>query len=112
MLTAAQNQIVALAFLNGILFLGLNFIARSLVFPAEAGSKRLGYMLIVIVSLTMVITQEYRLLIGLEFSAEESRNILLGGCVIPVFFVSLVFYRVRKTRIAKTLSRKKPHAPD
>ena len=98
MLTPAQNQIVTLMFLSGILFLGLNFIARCLVFPAPRGSKRTGYLMFVIVLMAGVVTLQYRLLLGLEFSASWARNLLLGGLAVSAFLISLVFYRYRRNR--------------
>jgi hypothetical protein len=60
MLTPDQNTIVYLMFLNGILFLGLNFVAFSIVFPGPKGSKRIGYVLIVTVILVVAAQQEYQ----------------------------------------------------
>ncbi len=111
MLTTTQNQIVTLMFLNGVLFLSLNFIARSLVFPARKKSKRMGYTLILIAALSMLVTQEYRLMRGLEFTSAWARNVLLGGFAVPVFFVSLVYFRIRKNR-SEPDSRRKHDAAD
>jgi len=107
MLTPSQNQIAALMFLNGLLFLGLNFIACSIIFPGPPGSKRLGYVLIVSVGLAFAVMQEYRMLQALDFPPGTARSLLIGGFVIPVFLVSLVYYRIKKARLSKTV----PPAP-
>ena len=99
--TQNQNFIVYLMFLNGLVFLGLNFIAYSIVFPGPKGSKRLGYLLIVAVLVALMVTQEYHLLVQMDFPASPARNILLGGFILPVFLVSLVYYRVQRARIGK-----------
>lgn len=101
MLTPSQNFIVYLMFLNGLLFLGLNFIAYSMVFPGKKGSKRLGYMLIVAVGLAVVVAQQFRLLVALEFDPSMARQIILGGFAVPVFLLSLVYYRIRRARSEK-----------
>ncbi|MGP0629331.1 hypothetical protein ACTRW9_06475 [Nitrospina sp. 32_T5] len=101
MLTDTQNFIVYLMFLSGLLFLGLNFIAHSMVFPGGKGSKRVGYMLIVAVILALVVTQQYRLLVALEFSSSLARQIILGGFAVPVFLLSLVYYRIQRFRSEK-----------
>lgn len=106
MLTPEQNTIVTLMFLNGILFLSLNVIARSIVFPGPRKSKRTGYILILIAILSMAFTWEYRLMTGLSFSSTWSRNVLLGGFVVPVFFLSLVYYRIMKNREDSNSRRK------
>ncbi|MFQ5481619.1 MAG: hypothetical protein ACE5ER_02575 [Nitrospinaceae bacterium] len=106
-MTPVQNQIVYLMFLNGVLFLGLNYIAHSLVFPAPPGSKRLGYVLIVTASLAFVVTQEHRLLMGLKFTQEEARNVILGGFALPIFLGSLVYHRIKKYRLEKIPPRQK-----
>ena len=98
MLTQTQNFIVYLMFLNGILFLGLNFVAYSIVFPGKKGSKRIGYVLIVAALLAFGITQEYRLLFDLEFEHAGILKILLGGFVLPIFLISLVYYRIQRSR--------------
>nr|NIQ01666.1 hypothetical protein [Nitrospinaceae bacterium]NIR55673.1 hypothetical protein [Nitrospinaceae bacterium]NIS86117.1 hypothetical protein [Nitrospinaceae bacterium]NIT82961.1 hypothetical protein [Nitrospinaceae bacterium]NIU45164.1 hypothetical protein [Nitrospinaceae bacterium] len=67
MLNPVQNQIVYLMFLNGLLFLGLNFIARSILFPGGRGSRQLGYVLIVAVALVLIITQELDVLLDMKF---------------------------------------------
>ena len=85
-------------FLNGILFLGLNFVAYSIVFPGKKGSKRIGYVLIVTALLAFGIAQEYRLLFDLEFEHAGILKILLGGFVLPIFLISLVYYRIQRSR--------------
>ncbi|QPJ62720.1 MAG: hypothetical protein G3M70_12875 [Candidatus Nitronauta litoralis] len=111
MLSPDQKQIVTLMFLNGILFLSLNVIARSIVFPGPRKSKRMGYILILIAVLSMAFTWEYRLMTGMSFSVTWARNILLGGFAVPVFFISLVYYRIMKNR-AESQNRRKPDAID
>lgn len=102
MLTQDQNTIVYLMFLNGILFLGLNFIAHSIVFPGPKGSKRIGYALIVAVILAFGVQMEYRSLIHLNFAPEKSQQILLFGFAFPVFLISIVYYRIKKNRLEKS----------
>ena len=97
----AQNEIIYLMFLNGILFLGLNFIAYSITHPGGRRSKRLGYVLIVAALLAWDVTQEFKILMEMGFEASKIRNVLLGGFVIPVFFTSLVYYRIQKNRLKK-----------
>ena len=101
MLTQDQNTIIYLMFLNGILFLGLNFIAYSLVFPGPKGSKRIGYVLIVAAVLAFFTQLEYRALLLFDFNPGEVQKILLLGMVIPVFLVSMVYYRIKKNRMEK-----------
>lgn len=98
MLTSEQNFIVYLMFLNGLLFLGLNFIAYSMVFPGKKRSKRMGYMLIVAVGLAVVVGQQLRLLVALEFEISMARQIILVGFAVPVFLLSLVYYRIQRAR--------------
>jgi hypothetical protein len=118
MLTPDQNTIVYLMFLNGILFLGLNFIAYSLVFPGPKGSKRIGYVLIVTVILVITAQQEFQSLIYFKFALDEAQKILLFGMILPAFLISAVYYRLKKNylekksqRIPKT-SRGEKNAPD
>ncbi len=99
MLNPAQNQIVYLMFLNGLLFMGLNFIASAIVFPGGPGSKKLGYVLVVAVGLVLCITQQLDILIDLEFPAATARAVLLGGFAAPVFLISLVYYRIKRSRL-------------
>lgn len=106
MLTQDQNTIIYLMFLNGILLLGLNFIAYSLVFPGPRGSKRFGYMLIVSAILAVVVQQEYRTLIHLGFPEDKCGHILLFGFIIPFFAVPIAYYRIRKNKMTK------PDPPD
>ncbi len=101
MLNPAQNQIVYLMFLNGLLFLGLNFVARAIVFPGGPGSKKLGYVLMVTVALVLCVTQQLELLLDLEFTPGAARAVLLGGFAAPVFLISLVFYRIKRARQEK-----------
>jgi len=101
MLTPDQNTIVYLMFLNGILFLGLNFIACSLVFPGPKGSKRIGYVLIVTVILVVSTQQEYQSLLYFSFAPDAAQNILLFGMILPVFLISAVYYRLKKNHLEK-----------
>ncbi len=71
----------------------------------------MGYILILIATLSMAFTWEYRLMTGMSFPANWARNVLLGGFVVPVFFVSLVYYRIIKSR-AETQNRRKPDVTD
>ena len=98
MLNPSQNQIVYLMFLNGLLFLGLNFVACAIVFPGGPGSKKLGYVLITTVALVLCITQQLDILIEMEFPEAAARTVLLAGFAAPVFLVSLVYYRVKRSR--------------
>ncbi len=98
MLTEDQNTIIYIMFLNGIVFLGLNFVAQAIVFPGAQGSKIKGYMLIVAVITAFSAQQEFRGLVALGFSAEKVQNILLIGFIAPTFFISLVYYRIKKSR--------------
>jgi len=108
MLNEDQNTIIYLMFLNGIVFLGLNFVAQSLVFPGTKKSKVRGYMLIVLVITAFAAQQEFRGLVALGFSAEKVHNILLAGFICPTFFVSLVYYRIKKYREKKIEIGKNP----
>ena len=101
MLTEDQNTIVYILFLNGILFLGLNFVANAIVFPGERGSKVRGYMLIVAVITAFSAQQEFRGLVALGFPTDKVQSILLIGFVAPTFLLSLVYYRFKKNRILK-----------
>ncbi len=87
--------------LNGILFLGLNFIAYSFVFPGPKGSKRVGYVLLVAAALAFVVQLEYRTLLSLDFEPQAGRQILLFGFALPVFLISIVYYRVKRNRMEK-----------
>ena len=99
MLTPEQNAIVYLMFLNGILFLGLHFIAFSFVNHGGKKSKRIGYALLITVFLIAVIQQEYELMVQLGFTDSNIRKILLGGFVAPVFLLSITYYRIRRFRV-------------
>jgi Ca2+/Na+ antiporter len=101
MLTEDQNTIIYIMFLNGIIFLGLNFIAQVIVFPGERGSKVRGYMLIVAAITAFSAQQEFRGLVALGFSAEKIQTILMAGFIAPIFFISLVYYRIKKNRQIK-----------
>ena len=103
MLTPDQNTIVYLMFLNGILFLGLNFIAYSIVFPGPKGSKRIGYVLIVSVILVVSTQQEYQSLLYFQFAPDSAQKILLFGMIFPVFLISTVYYRLKKNHLEKNL---------
>ena len=99
MLTPEQNAIIYLMFLNGILFLGLRFIAFSIVYNGGKRSKRIGYALLATVLLVAVIQQEYDVMIQLNFTDENIRKILLVGFVVPVFLLSIAYYRLRQSRL-------------
>jgi hypothetical protein len=99
LLNPTQNQIIYLMFLNGLLFLGLNFVACAIVFPGGPGSKKLGYVLITTVALVLCITQELDILIEMEIPAATARTVLLGGFAAPVFLISLVYYRIKRSRL-------------
>jgi len=101
MLTQDQNTIVYLMFLNGILFLGLNFIAYSLVFPGPKGSKRLGYVLITAAILAFLTQLEYRALLLFDFDPGMVQKILLFGMIFPVFLISIAYYRMRRNHLEK-----------
>ena len=102
MLNPVQNQIIYLMFLNGLLFLGLNFVACSIVFPGGQGSKKLGYVLITTVALILCITQELDILIDMEFPENTARGFLLVGFAAPVFLISLVYYRIKRARLERS----------
>ena len=118
MLTPDQNTIIYLMFLNGILFLCLNFIACSIVFPGPKGSKRIGYVLIVSVILVVSAQQEYQALLYFNFAPDDIQKILLFGMIFPVFLISTVYYRLKKnhleknSRSGKTPSRGENNATD
>jgi hypothetical protein len=102
LLTQAQNQIIYLMFLNGILFLGLNFIAYSLVFPGPKGSKRIGYLFLSCGLLAYLAQLMHQGLIALDYPSDKITFLLLNGFVIPVFFISLAYYRIKRNRIERT----------
>ena len=110
MLTQAQNQIIYLMFLNGILFLGLNFIAYSIVFPGPKGSKRIGYLLISSGFLAYLAQLMYQGLLALEYPSDTISSLLLSGFIVPVFFISLAYYRLKRNRMEKN-SPSTPTAP-
>ena len=98
-MTSEQNTIVYLMFLNGILFLGLRFVAFSIVYYDIKRSKRIGYALLTTVLLIAVIQQEYQAMLQLNFIDSNLRKILLGGCVAPLFLVSVAYYRMKRFRL-------------
>ena len=101
MLTQVQNQIIYLMFLNGLLFLGLNFIAFSIIFPGPKGSKRKGYMLITCVLMAYLVQQLYQVMFALDYPQDNLSGLILSGFVVPVFFVSRFYYRIKRNRIEK-----------
>ena len=101
MLTPEKNAIVYLMFLNGTLFLGLNFVAFSIVNHGDRRSKRIGYALLVIVLLIAVIQQEYDVMIQLSFADDSIRKILLGGFVAPMFLLSIAYHRLKRFRVER-----------
>lgn len=112
MLTQAQNQIIYLMFLNGILFLGLNFIAYSIVFPGPKGSKRIGYLFITCAIVAFLAQLMYQGLLALDYPPEKITGLLLSGFVVPVFFISLAYYRVKRNRMEKTSPSKEENERD
>jgi hypothetical protein len=96
-LTLEQNAIVYLMFLNGILFLGLRFIAFAIVNSGGKGSKRIGYALLTTVLLIALIQQEYQVMLQLNFKDGDIRKVLLLGCVAPIFLSSIVYYRMKRS---------------
>ena len=115
MLTQAQNQIIYLMFLNGLLFLGLNFIAYSFVFPGPKGSKRIGYLFLTCGFLAYLVQLMYQGLLALDYPSDKITGLLLSGFVVPVFFISLAYYRVqrnRKEKEASTAPLKETHETD
>jgi len=98
-LTLEQNAIVYLMFLNGILFLGLRFIAFAIVNHKSKGSKRIGYALLTTVLLIALIQQEYQVMTQLNFNDGDIRKILLLGCVAPIFLSSIAYYRIKRFRL-------------
>ncbi len=89
-------------FLNGILFLGLNFIAYTIVFPGARGSKRIGYLFIACGLLAYLAQLMYQGLLALDYPSDTIGRLLLSGFVVPVFFISLAYYRVKRNRMEKT----------
>ena len=88
-------------FLNGLLFLGLNFIANSIIFPGPKGSKRIGYMFITCGLLAYLAQQLHQGMIALDYPQESVSGLILSGFVIPIFFISLFYYRIKRNRIEK-----------
>ena len=105
MLTQAQNQIIYLMFLNGILFLGLNFIAYSIIFPGPKGSKRIGYLFIACGLMAYLTQLMYQGLVALDYPSGKINGLLLSGFVVPVFFISLFYYRIKRNRMEKITRR-------
>ena len=101
-MTENQNTVIYLMFLNGLLFLGLNFVAYSIIFPGPSTSKRIGYLLIVASISALILQQEFQGLLSLNLTSESTTNILIIGFVSPVFLVSLVYYRIKKNRRVNT----------
>jgi hypothetical protein len=85
-------------FLNGILFLGLNFIAYSMVFP---GPKGIGYLFISCGLMAYLAQLMYQGLLALDYPSSNINGLLLSGFVAPVFFISLFYYRIKRNRIEK-----------
>ena len=112
MLTQAQNQIIYLMFLNGLLFLGLNFVAYSIIFPGIKGSKRIGYMFITCGLLAFLVQQLYQGMVALDYPQENVNGLILTGFVVPVFFVSLFYYRIKRNRIEKEQETNKKEKHD
>ncbi len=106
MLTLEQNATIYLMFLNGLLFLGLNFIAWSTIHIGPRGSKRIGYVLIISALLVFVVQEEYSTLVSLQFPPGKIKEILLVGFCAPVFFISLLYYRVRRGLMEKKSTEK------
>jgi len=107
-LTLEQNAIVYLMFLNGILFLGLRFIAFAIVNHESKGSKRIGYALLTTVLLIALIQQEYQVMIQQNYNEGEIRKILLLGCVAPIFLSSIAYYRMKRFRLENKSNQTKP----
>ena len=95
MLTPEQNTVIYLMFLNGILFWGLTCVAEALIIPKNPKSR--GYASILAAILAMCVQQEYRSLIMLGIAPEKTIS-LLSGFIVPVFLISLVYYRFQKIR--------------
>jgi len=104
-LDPTQNQIIYLMLLNGLLFLGLNFV-HAIVFPGGPGSKKLGYLLFTTVALVLCITQEMDILIEIKFPASSARTVLVIGFAAPVFLISLVYYRIKRYRLEQSAQSK------
>jgi len=111
LLNPAQNQVMYLMFLNGLLFLGLNFVACVIVFPGERRSKKRGYALLVTVALVLCITQQLDLLMDMKFPEGAARAVLLGGFTAPVFLSSLVYYRIKRNRLEPPPPAESPGDP-
>ena len=90
--------------------MGLNFVAFTIVNPNRKESKRIGYALFIAVFLVALIQQEDQAMTRLGFTEDSAREILLGGFVLPVFVISIVYYRVKRSRLEK--KPKKPIHPE
>lgn len=111
MLTPEQNTLIYLMFSTGILFLSLNFIACAIVNPGNIKSKRVGYLLIVSALLTFLVQQEYRGLLTLGLAPDIAWKILAGGFIMPVFLISLVYYRLQRDRLENTSRKQESRKP-
>ena len=89
-------------FLNGVLFLGLNFIAYSIVYPGPKGSKRIGYLFISCGLMAYLAQLMYQGLLALDYPSGKINGLLLSGFIAPVFFISLSYYRIKRNRMEKT----------
>ncbi len=99
-------------FLNGLLFLGLNFVAYSIIFPGPKGSKRMGYVFITCGLLAFLVQQLYQGMVALDYPQEKVNGLILSGFVVPIFFVSLFYYRIRRNRMEKTQETNKKENHD
>jgi 4-hydroxybenzoate polyprenyltransferase len=72
-------------------------------------TKKLGYVLVVAVALVLCITQELDILIDMDFPANSARTVLLAGLAAPVFLVSLVYYRIKRSRMEQSTRSKASH---
>jgi len=54
------------------------------------------------VALVLCITQELDILIDMEFPASSARTVLLAGFAAPVFLISLVYYRIKRSRLERS----------
>jgi hypothetical protein len=96
-----QSAVVYLMFLSGVLFLGLNWCAFAFTAPAPKGSKRRGYAFLLLAFLALAVQQQYRALLALDFPSATAGKILFGGFLVPVFALSLVYYRFKVNRDAR-----------
>ncbi len=89
--------------------MGLNFIAYSIIFPGPKGSKRKGYMLITCVLMAYLVQQLHQGMIVLDYPQENLSSLILSGFVIPVFFISLFYYRIKRNRME---NEQEPETPE